>query len=350
MCHDGLQLWALDRFDLVAPPKIMSGDRRKNTASGKDIAPLLQAAFGIEGPKAGEFPSTGLQFLEVHEFLIKELLLATPRVTAGLVQEGCNACFQGLDQAVAVSFSQVVASACKLVWDKKGQVLSGKKLKPDALRRLVMVLAGPRRSLEQGTFLKKQKESASGSGSRLSTGSTASSSGGACLESELGALAASYGLPAVPAKANALVPPVGVSDDESPNAPAAMEISSSEEVPSSSAKSKAKASAPQPRKLSGKPSLGAYDANRACMVRTEKGRLYEADMTEGTDGFMYAAYGTNKPEKTEVPILLWKKSMEGKLKRQGEPVLRKPAAAKKAASKAAAAKQPSKLLSACRLL
>ena len=48
----------------------------------------------------------------------------------------------------AVSFRQVVAGACKLVWQKKGQVLSGKKLKPDALRRLVTVLLGPTQPYE----------------------------------------------------------------------------------------------------------------------------------------------------------------------------------------------------------
>ena len=138
-----------------------AGDRRRNTATRQDISPLLKASFP-EGLTEGSFPSTGIAFLQTHELLIRELLLATPRVTAGLIQEGCNAAFQDLSSEVAVSFSQVVAGACSVVWQKKGQVLSGKKLKPDALRRLVLVLLGPSQRKQanvpsHGRFLKGQQ-------------------------------------------------------------------------------------------------------------------------------------------------------------------------------------------------
>ena len=51
--------------------------------------------------------------------------------------------------------------------------------------------------------------------------------------------------------------------------------------------------------------LGAYDANRGCMVKTIKCKLLEAKMSPGKDGFMYASYGGAAPEKIEVPVLLW---------------------------------------------
>ena len=47
----------------------------------------------------------------------------------------------------------------------------------------------------------------------------------------------------------------------------------------------------------GQESLGAYDANRACVVKTVKGRIVEAKMTAGKDGFMYASYGSGQPSR-----------------------------------------------------
>ena len=93
----------------------------------------------------------------------------------------------------------------------------------------------------------------------------------------------------------------------------------------------------------GQESLGGYDANRACRVKTVKGRIVEAKMTAGKDGFMYASYGSGQPQQTEVPVMLWKQSLEAKKKRasgegavQKKPGVKRPAAAPKGKAKAKA--------------
>ena len=61
--------------------RLLTSDRNVSTVTGQDIIPLLKASFPSSLPE-GSFPSTGIAFLQAHELLINELLLATPQVTA----------------------------------------------------------------------------------------------------------------------------------------------------------------------------------------------------------------------------------------------------------------------------
>ena len=78
---------------------------------------------------------------------MKEILLTSPRVSAELIQDGCNEAFQDAFSDVVDSFSSVVVNCCKLVCAKKSQSNSGKKLKRDALKS--RALASPNPSLRR---------------------------------------------------------------------------------------------------------------------------------------------------------------------------------------------------------
>ena len=82
---------------------MMATERRRNTATSREIAPLLQTAFPNRLQR-DDFPPSSIAFLEKEELLVEEILLTAPRVTAGLIQDGCKEASQDADSDVVDSF------------------------------------------------------------------------------------------------------------------------------------------------------------------------------------------------------------------------------------------------------
>ena len=225
------------------------------------------------------------------------------------------------------SFSSVAVECCKLVWTKKSRSNSGKKLKPHALKRLVLVIKGPGKSSKPkpqkiaGLFLAHEQQKRK---LRQSSRDALAAPG----EHPAGRMAtSSSAAPVAALAASCCVSNPGANKASKTTVPMLMSLeeekrdTSPEEVETQGSKSKQsglvtpeshiiKKRSSLGRYISTNTSkitdyLGAYDAKRGCVLKTIKGKLLEAKMSPGENGFMYAPYGGADPEKTEIPVLLW---------------------------------------------
>ena len=324
----------------------MTSPRRKNTASAEDIVHLLKAGLP-QGLGAGvSFSSSNEEFLKEKELLVRELLLATPRVTNKLLTDAAYKSFQDADAGVVSSFANRTVACCQYLYNKKQQSSSGKKLSAHT-RRLISILHSPARKQAskskpstvvlgkfghgQARVLKKRTTSeadqAAGDLEQLPSQSA-----------ELRALAASYGLKAVPAAAWSAARPVVVQDSGSENVLDSSEessdpevvASSSSKVPASSSKAASSTAAAATPKVSRVRQHECFDLNRACWVRHMQGRVLEAAMIPGENGFMLAQFPDEPAKEVELPICLWTKCLQSK-----EPTTKaKPKPKGKASSKA----------------
>ncbi|CAE7389226.1 endou-a [Symbiodinium natans] len=333
VCHsdDGALVTVFSSFLGTARPQGDTG----YTAHLDEILPEAELSTRLphvlvaEGVARGvSFSSSNEEFLKEKELLVRELLLATPRVTNKLLTDAAYKSFQDADAGVVSSFANRTVACCQYLYNKKQQSSSGKKLSAHT-RRLISILHSPARKQAskskpstvvlgkfghgQARVLKKRTTSeadqAAGDLEQLPSQSA-----------ELRALAASYGLKAVPAAAWSAARPVVVQDSGSENVLDSSEessdpevvASSSSKVPASSSKAASSTAAAATPKVSRVRQHECFDLNRACWVRHMQGRVLEAAMIPGENGFMLAQFPDEPAKEVELPICLWTKCLQSK--------------------------------------
>ena len=336
----------------------MPSPRRKNTATADDIVHLLMAGLPEGLGKEVQFSDENEVFAEQKELLLRELLLTTPRPTLKLLTSAAELAFQDGDKGVIENFSKRVVSTSQFLFQKLQQSSSMKKLKP-AVRRLIQILrpgpqgsmpaGAPRVTVKAGKFLRKNC-AARRLGKHNSEQSAAAAAGSS--KDHLQALAASYGLKSVPASAVNALGPCMVSDsdeDDSDCFVVSDELEASSEEPSaepSDVQRKPAASTVAPVAMaSGKQPVKShenFDLNRCCWVRHVQGKVEEAYMRPGPNGFMLATFKGEAEKEVEVATVLWRKSLDSKPKAKAKGTSKAKAKAETAKSKKAAKKRAAK--------